>query len=107
MKFTISLATLLCSSVLAAPTPSEVTDKVSQCIHLAGYSFDRVSSVRPNEGSFCYFYVSEHRNSDEDLEFFHVGYPGVADLSKKPVNGPAGSTHDFDNKLQSLLYVDD
>lgn len=50
---------------------------------------------------------SGHCNSDEDLEFFHVGYPGVADLAKMSVNGPVGSTHDFDNKLQSFLCVDD
>lgn len=44
-------------------------------------------------------------NNDQD--FFHVGYPGVADLSKTPVNGPAGSTRDFEDKLSSYLCVND
>lgn len=77
MNFTISLIVLLTTSVLAAPTSSELPEKgalvcndpnfegycdqiyapASQCSHLVGYSFDQLSSVRPNEGSFCYFYV--------------------------------------------------
>jgi hypothetical protein len=44
-------------------------------------------------------------NSDAECsleaDLFHVGFPGVADLSVTPVNGPEGSTRDFEDKLSS------
>ncbi|KAF9731730.1 hypothetical protein PMIN01_10747 [Paraphaeosphaeria minitans] len=77
------------------PSPS------GTCVPLASDLNDLVSSVGPDQGSFCYFFVYSNANCDDTGGFFHVGYPGIADLSKTPVNGPSGSTKNFEDKLSS------
>ncbi|CAI6340773.1 unnamed protein product [Periconia digitata] len=81
-----------------------ISSPASECDKwLVGDFDDQISSVRPDENSFCYFFVD--RDCSTDGDFFHVGYPGVADLSVTPVNGPEGSTRDFENKISSYFCV--
>ncbi|KAH7377721.1 hypothetical protein BKA66DRAFT_422165 [Pyrenochaeta sp. MPI-SDFR-AT-0127] len=77
----------------------------SECVPLAGDLNNLVSSAGPDQGSFCYFFVNP--NCDTNADFFHVGYPGVADLSVTPVNGPPGSTRNFEDKLSSYFCVNE
>jgi hypothetical protein len=46
-------------------------------------------------------------NCDTSGDFFHVGYPGIPDLSVTPVNGPEGSTRNFEDRLSSYFCVGD
>ncbi|KAF2027208.1 hypothetical protein EK21DRAFT_32975, partial [Setomelanomma holmii] len=77
----------------------------SDCVPLAADLNDLVSSAGPDSGSFCYFFVDPNCSTAGD--FFHVGYPGVSDLSKTPVDGPAGSTRNFEDKLSSYFCVNE
>ncbi|KAK7182808.1 hypothetical protein PSPO01_11147 [Paraphaeosphaeria sporulosa] len=76
-----------------------ITSPSGTCVPLASDLNDKVSSAGPDQGSLCYFFVNA--NCDDTGDFFHVEYPGVADLSKTPVNGPPGSTRNFEDKLSS------
>ncbi|KAH7138462.1 hypothetical protein B0J11DRAFT_500681 [Dendryphion nanum] len=67
------------------------------CVPLGSDLEDKVSSAGPDQGSYCYFFVDRNCQGD----FFHVGNPGYGDLSIVPVNGPAGSTRNFEDKLSS------
>ncbi|KAF2108176.1 hypothetical protein BDV96DRAFT_556608 [Lophiotrema nucula] len=69
------------------------------CVPLGGDLNDKISAAGPDQGSFCYFFVNP--GCDTNADFFHVGYPGYGDLSVTPVNGPAGSTRNFEDKLSS------
>ncbi|KAF1970653.1 hypothetical protein BU23DRAFT_401497, partial [Bimuria novae-zelandiae CBS 107.79] len=75
----------------------------SVCVPLASDLNDLVSSAGPDVGSFCYFFVDAGCSTSGD--FFHVGNPGYGDLSKVPVNGPAGSTRNYEDKLSSYFCV--
>ncbi|KAF2478206.1 uncharacterized protein BDR25DRAFT_207929, partial [Lindgomyces ingoldianus] len=68
---------------------------------------DKVSAVGSDQGSFCYFFVCRNSNYDTNSDFFHVGYRGYPDLSMTPVNGPAGSTRNFEDKLSSYRYTNE
>ncbi|KAH7392395.1 hypothetical protein DE146DRAFT_758117 [Phaeosphaeria sp. MPI-PUGE-AT-0046c] len=85
-----------CVHILSAP---------SDCVPLAADLNDLVSSAGPDQGSFCYFFVDPNCSTRADL--FHVGYPGVSDLSRTPVNGPPGSTRNFEDKLSSYFCVNE
>lgn len=99
-----------------------ISSTPSECVPLAGDLNDLISSAGPDRGGFCYFFVYaadvweqirrvNERNIDPkcslEADLFHVGFPGIADLSKTPVNGPAGSTRNFENKLSSYFCVNE
>lgn len=46
--------------------------------------------------------TSRNDNCDTNGEFFHAEAPGVADLSVTPVNGPDGTTKNFEDKITSF-----
>ncbi|KAF2728892.1 hypothetical protein EJ04DRAFT_407871, partial [Polyplosphaeria fusca] len=71
------------------------------CVPLGSDLNDKVSAVGPDPGSFCYFFTARNPNCDTNGDFFHVGNPGYSDLSRVPVNGPAGSTRNYEDKLSS------
>ncbi|PVI01549.1 hypothetical protein DM02DRAFT_561321, partial [Periconia macrospinosa] len=77
----------------------------SECVTFPSTFTNSISSVQPHEGSFCYFFVCRAPGCATTADFFHVGYPGVADLSVTPVNGPEGSTRNFEDKLSSFFCV--
>ncbi|KAF2821706.1 hypothetical protein CC86DRAFT_99600 [Ophiobolus disseminans] len=127
MKFTTPLLALSATTALAAPVTHTTRDELAitgaylcndrdwtgycvhifspqgECVPLAGDLNDLVSSAGPDQGSFCYFFVDPACNIAAD--FFHVSYPGFADLSVVPVNGPVGSTRNFEDKLSSYFCV--
>ncbi|CZT10715.1 uncharacterized protein RAG0_15115 [Rhynchosporium agropyri] len=71
----------------------------SVCVPLASDFDNLVSSVGPDPGVLCYFFVNANCNSNGGA--FHYGNPGVADLSRTPVNGPAGSTRNYEDQISS------
>ncbi|KAJ4375918.1 hypothetical protein N0V83_001196 [Neocucurbitaria cava] len=129
MKLSATIAALSATVALAAPASEINLDKrattgvylcndrdftgycvhinsaPSECVPLASDLNDLVSAAGPDQGSFCYFFVNP--NCDTSADFFHVGYPGVADLSVTPVNGPTGSTRNFEDKLSSYFCVNE
>ncbi|KAF1948348.1 hypothetical protein CC80DRAFT_459374 [Byssothecium circinans] len=120
MKLSVILSTLAAGIAFAAPIDIEkradtavylcndrnfsgycvhITAPSGTCVPLASDLNDLTSAVGPDPGSFCYFFVNP--NCDASADFFHVGNPGIADLSVTPVNGPPGSTRNFEDKLSS------
>ncbi|KAH7064252.1 hypothetical protein BKA63DRAFT_572168 [Paraphoma chrysanthemicola] len=75
----------------------------SECVNLGADLNDLISSAGPDQGGFCYFFVDP--NCSIAADFFHVGFPGIADLSVTPVNGPVGSTRSYEDKLSSYFCV--
>ncbi|KAI8931343.1 hypothetical protein NX059_011682 [Plenodomus lindquistii] len=73
----------------------------SGCIQLGDDLNRQISSVLPARGSYCYFFTAD--NCETTGETFHVGYPGFSDLSDVPVNGPVGSTRNYNNKISSYF----
>ncbi|KAF2677396.1 hypothetical protein K458DRAFT_423888 [Lentithecium fluviatile CBS 122367] len=121
MKLAAILSTLIAGVTLAAPAAEiekradtgvylcndrnfsgycvHIVSPSGTCVPLASDLNDKVSAAGPDSGSFCYFFVNS--NCDTNGDFFHVGYPGYGDLSVTPVNGPPGSTRNFEDKLSS------
>jgi hypothetical protein len=102
---TLSICSYLCNDRNWQGYCVHINSAPSVCVPLAGDLNDLVSSAGPDKGSFCYFFVDP--NCSTNADFFHVGNPGVADLSKTPVNGAAGSTRNFEDKLSSYYCVND
>ncbi|KAF1941876.1 hypothetical protein EJ02DRAFT_454713 [Clathrospora elynae] len=121
MKLSATVATLCATLTLAAPATDletrastrvylcndrgftgycvPISSPSGTCVPLGTDLNDKISSVGPDPGSFCYFFVNA--NCDTSGDFFHVGNPGYSDLSITPVNGPTGSTRNFEDKLSS------
>ncbi|KAL2073097.1 hypothetical protein VTL71DRAFT_10421 [Oculimacula yallundae] len=102
-----SLFALSSAAAVASPAEKRANTSVYLCNdrNFTGYfplasDFDNlISAVGPDPGVLCYFYVNA--NCDSSSGFFHYGFPGVADLSRTPVNGPAGSTRNYEDQLSS------
>lgn len=48
-----------------------------------------------------YAFGNRNAGCDDSAGFFHIGNPGYPNLSVTPVNGPAGSTHNYEDQISS------
>jgi hypothetical protein len=111
MKLSTAIAVLSATATLAAPASDVTLDKRATtgvylcndrdwqgyCVHINSPPSECVPLAGDLNDPGC----------STAADFFHVGYPGVADLSKTPVNGPTGSTRNFEDKLSSYFCVND
>ncbi|KAF2847354.1 hypothetical protein T440DRAFT_403524 [Plenodomus tracheiphilus IPT5] len=95
------VSVILCNDLYFHGYCQHFGTEASQCVLLDDDLNKEISSVAPDVGSYCYFFTDCKTNGDT----FHVGNPGFADLRAVPVNGPVGSTRNFNNRISSYFCV--
>ncbi|KAK1775387.1 hypothetical protein QBC45DRAFT_396188 [Copromyces sp. CBS 386.78] len=78
-----------------------VTNLVKQCSIIDHPLTANISSLGPDRGSKCRFFISTDCYEDDDCWYFDAVYPGISNLDKGTACGRGNRSDNFNNRIWS------